>query len=377
MDFDDAAYSAFAAEVEAFLRSEVGEDRIRAARERGDGHDPDIHRLLAERGWVAGPWPTEFGGGAWEPFQAMAFRLGLRRAGYPAVLLATSTFVGHVIQRIGTDFQKQTVLPALAAGDAVICLGYTEPDSGSDVMAARTRAVRDGDQWVIDGTKMFTTGAHLARWCFLLTRTDPDAAKHAGLTMFLVPLATDGISITPVRTISEERSNAVFYDAARVGDEWRVGEVNGGVRVLAIALEVEQGTSFVTELDELLEVATAWASTGPPGARPADDPVVREAIAELALDVELSRLLLEQGVWRRATGQPDQGRGPMSKLYSSERLAHHAGVVLDLMGSAGALAGTPERLYRFAPGTVTYGGTSEILRSRIAEAGLALAKSRK
>jgi alkylation response protein AidB-like acyl-CoA dehydrogenase len=311
----------------------------------------------------------------------MAFRLGLRRGGYPAILLATSTFVGHVIQQLGSDFHKAEVLPALASGEAVICLGYTEPDSGSDVMAARTKAVLQGDEWVIDGTKMFTTGAHLARYTFLLARTDPDVAKHKGLTMFLVPLDTPGITINPVRTISDERSNAVFYDGVRVHDRWRIGDLHGGVHVLALALQIEQGTSFLTDLECLYSASLAWARAS----AKVEDPVVRGAIAELALDIELSKLLLEQGVWRRAAGVPDEGRGPMSKLFSSERLIEHTGVMLDLMGEAGCLisgthgavgSGEAERLYRFAPGTTIYGGTSEILRSRIAETGLGLARSR-
>lgn len=385
MNFDDGDVMAFAEEVAAFVRANVSDDELREIRRRGDGHDPRVHRLLAEQGWVAGPWDPAYGGGGWDPMRTMAFRLGLRAGGYHAVLLATSTFVGHVLQVLGTEFQKQTIVPALAAGDAVICLGYTEPDAGSDVMAARTRAVRDGDDWVIDGQKMFTTGAHVAQYCFLLTRTDPDAPKHKGLTMFLVPLDTAGITIHPVHTISDERSNAVFYDGVRVADRWRVGDVDGGVRVLSLALEVEQGTTFLTELEDLLAAGIAWARGLPDQPSRVDDAAVRLALAELALDVELSRLLLQQGVWRRSVGHPDQGRGPMSKLYSSERLAHHASVLLDLMGASGVLTadeatapggGEGERLYRFAPGTMTYGGTSEILRSRIAEAGLALARSR-
>src|SRR5262249_47712119 len=153
--------------------------------------------------------------------------------------------VGATLIRHASDELKREVLPRILAGEAVFSLGYTEPGSGSDVAAAKTRAARDGDHWVIDGQKMVTSGAHLAQYGFLLARTDPSAAKHKGLTMFLVPLDTAGVEIQPVHTLSGERTNVTYYNGVRIPDRYRVGGVNGGWAVIGYALEIEHGTGLV------------------------------------------------------------------------------------------------------------------------------------
>ena len=142
----------------------------------------------------------------------------------PIDAMAVAIIVAAILLEHGNDFLKETAVPRLLDGSALGCFGYTEPESGSDVAAATTRAVRDGDEWVINGAKMWTTMAHVADYVILLTRTDPDVPKHKGLTFFLVPLDTPGIEIQPVPTMATERSNATFYDDVRLSDDWRVGD---------------------------------------------------------------------------------------------------------------------------------------------------------
>ena len=142
-------------------------------------------------------------------------------------------------------------------------LGYSEPDSGSDVASIKTRAIRDGDEWVINGQKMFTTLAHEANYVFLLARTNPDVPKHKGLTMFLVPLDSPGIEIQPVHTVGGERTNATFYNDVRVSDHFRIGEVDGGWDVMTVALTFERGGFGLSEADRVWEQAVAWAKDDP------------------------------------------------------------------------------------------------------------------
>jgi alkylation response protein AidB-like acyl-CoA dehydrogenase len=293
--------------------------------------------------------------------------------------------------RFASEELKREVLPRVLAGEVIISLGYTEPSAGSDVAAAQTRAVRDGDGWVIDGQKMFTSGANLTQYVFLLTRTDPGAAKHRGLTMFLVPLDTPGIEIHPVHTLSDERTNVTYYGGVRIPDRYRVGPVDGGWSVLGYALELEHGTSggastYSLILRELLDKALRWARTAERHGRPAlEDPRVRERLARVAMHAEQAFVLARRSLWNGATGRPDRGEGPMTKLLGTEALQADASDLLDLMapdsllhaGVPGAAAeGEAQFAYRLGAAATIYGGSTEIIRSIIAQQALGLPRSR-
>ena len=179
-------------------------------------HDWGFHRALCARGYLAAGWPTEVGGLGRSAIDQCLLAQELYGSGAPIDGLSIAAMVGATLLLCGTDEQKATVVPRILAGEVMCCLGYSEPDAGSDVAAVATKAVRDGDSWVIDGQKMFTTMAHEAHYVFLLARSNPDAPKHKGLTMFLVPMDTPGIEITPVETMGGERTNITFYnDGAR------------------------------------------------------------------------------------------------------------------------------------------------------------------
>ena len=235
MDFALSERAAvFRAYVKAFLADEV----VGTMHESGTFNDRGLNGALADAGLLAGAVP---GYGDRDPVELYILFNELEKAGAPYDGLAVTMLVAGVVHSVGTDFHRTEVLERLITGRHNCCLGYSEPDHGSDVAAITTRAVRDGDGWVIDGRKMWTTMAHESDWVLLLTRTDPDVPKHQGLTMFLVPMDTPGIEVQPVATMATERTNATFFDAVRVGDQWRLGEVNGGWSVMGVALALERG----------------------------------------------------------------------------------------------------------------------------------------
>ena len=221
MDFQpDPSVAAFANEVRAFLAEHLTDDMRRQMHRTGTSHDEGLHRAIAGRGWLAAAIPGS--PDARDPFEMAALFRELELADAPYHGLSVTMLVAGVIQQAGPDEMKAKVLPEILSGEALCCLGYSEPDHGSDVAAASTRAVATDDahtSWTISGQKMWTTLAHVSRYVLLLTRTDPDVPKHRGLTMFLVPLATPGISMQPVHTMAGDRTNVTFYDDVVVGDE--------------------------------------------------------------------------------------------------------------------------------------------------------------
>ena len=241
-------------------------------------------------------------------------------------------------------------MPRILAGEVMCCLGYSEPDAGSDVAAVATKAVRDGDHWVIDGQKMFTTMAHEAHYVFLLARSNPDVPKHKGLTMFLVPMDTPGIEITPVETMGGERTNITFYNDVRVPDSARVGEVDAGWSVMHAALVYERTSANWGEPAPPRGVrrrVVARAPT-PDGRRPFDDPAVRAALARATTELEVGRLLLFRAAWLSSLGEMPQVEGSMAKLHITEAFVRASAVLLEVLGDGRRCwpAGEPGRRAR-------------------------------
>jgi alkylation response protein AidB-like acyl-CoA dehydrogenase len=375
----------FVAEVGAFLREHY-DDEAKAHEERtGDGFSPRLHRALAQRGWVAADWPREYGGQERDPYEMYVLDREFSRTGCPRNTPITTSLVGNTLRLIGTERQKREILPRVVRGEVTIALGYTEPHCGSDVADARTRAERDGDDWLINGQKMFTTGGHLTDYVFVLARTSPDKPKRDGLTLFLVPTRSPGFEAQAVMTVGGERSNLTFYQNVRVPDWLRVGEVDGGWEVMKVALGLEQGTGYSGAGEALLEHALEWARGAQIDGRPAlADPLVRERLARAALRTEVGRLLERRFVWMLATRRRMRSEGPMCKLWTSESVVADARDLLDLAGPDGLPRGTHhspgapgvEYFQRFSQGMTIYAGTSEVMRSLIAEQGLGLPRSR-
>ena len=389
MDFSlPPSAKSFAEEVREFVAEHVTAEVVARSLETGTMHDWGLHRALAERGWLAPTWPKSEGGQGLSEIEAMLLLDQLHRAGAPLDGWTTTMCGTSAIRALGSQQQRTEIVPRVVAGEALIALGFSEPDSGSDVAAARTRAVLDGDDWIINGQKMFTTMAHEATWVLLLTRTDPSAAKHRGLTMFLVPLDTEGIVVEPVHTLGGERTNITFYTDVRVPDSARVHELNKGWEFLTLALTTERGSafgagsSFMGTMGRMLDGTLRWAAvTGSDGRTVLDDPNARRRLAKARVDYEVARLLNLRSVWLAGHHTVSDVEAATAKLFSTEALQRMTADLLDLLGPEGLLdhccpaapsGGVMEHAFRHSTVTTIYGGSSEIMRNIISQRGLGL-----
>ncbi len=378
----------FRQEVREFLSRHVTPEIIERAHHTGTIHDRGLHEVMADAGWISAGWPAEFGGQGRSPLEMNALTEEMYLSGAPVDGLGVSSLVAHTLLIDGTEWQKKNIIPEILSGQAVTSLGYSEPDAGSDVAACATKAVRDGDQWTINGQKMFTTLAHEARYVFLLTRTNTEVAKHKGLTMFVVPMDQPGVSITPVHTMGGERTNITYYDDVKVDDRYRVGEVDGGWKVMMTALVFERNSSWYGELVRLLDHGLSWArqAPSPDGGRMIDDPLLRERLARIAIGNELSNLLGWRAAWMASVGTLPGVEGTMAKLATTEHYQFAANELIDALGAEGlvrhgdpaatAADGWIEAIYRHSQVTTIYGGTSEVCRNVIADRGLGLPRTR-
>ncbi|MEC9358164.1 MAG: acyl-CoA dehydrogenase [Pseudomonadota bacterium] len=349
----------------------------------GDGHDAEMERALAAAGLLHPDWPAEYGGQDCSALEMSALYRVYGDFAWWVAPANTTDMVGKIVMRFGSAKLKEDVLPLLASGHANCALGYSEPSCGSDVFAARTRATRDGDTWVIDGQKMFTSQGHFAKYCLMLTRTDTEAAKHAGLTLFLLPLDQPGYDLNRVDTLGNERTNVTFYSGMRVSDAYRLGDVNGGAAVMAAALALEQSTGdfFLIGLRRLLKHAVAWTKAPVPSTESIGRPVVRRALTRLHVRIAVLEALTRRAQSAGMKKQRDRSLGPMTKLFGSEAMVRSAAELMDAVGSEVLVSersdlGWIELEARRSIATTIYAGTSEVQRSIIAEIALGLPRSR-
>lgn len=385
MDFSEPEnWARIRREAEEFAAEHVTRDVIEHERRNGDGVDRALTRKLGERGWIASGWPVEEGGAGLDSFEAAALWNALRKGGVPTAGPGTTMLPANAIRATGSEELKARILPGVAAGEVLICLGYTEPAGGSDVFACATRSERDGDEWVVNGQKIFTTFAHLADYCFLLTRSQPGSAGSRGLTMLLVPLDTPGIEIQAVRTMGHERTNIVFYNDVRVADANRVGEPHEGFAVMRAALEAEQNVAPGSRTGWVADDALEFARThrGPDGAALIADVLVRERLARMAMEAEVADLLDLRVAFLDAEGEKP---GPVSALFGPESYVRASAAAIDIAGAEGmidwtdsntAVDGGLDAHYRSAVASTIYGGSSEVLRSLIVENRLGFPRSR-
>jgi alkylation response protein AidB-like acyl-CoA dehydrogenase len=348
-----------------------------------EGHDWDVSRAFGRAGLLFPDWPEQWGGRGADSDSSRASGDVWREFGWTIVPKGVTSMVGQMVMRFGSPELQQEVLPRMGAGEITASLGYTEPSCGSDVFAARTRAVREGDEWIINGQKMFTSGAEIASYVLLLTRTDPDAPKHKGLTLFLVPTDMPGFEYHRIFTFMDEPTNATFYTDLRLPDRYRLGDVNGGVRVMGAALELEQGGGHMFhDIREMADLALAWAREADRGdGKAIDDPRVQVRIAKVIAHARLGEVLSARVISTRSEKLPDQAYGPATKIFSTESYIADSADLLDLAAPDTLLRerrglGVIEESYRHSTATSIYGGTSEVLRSMVAERRLGLPRSR-
>ena len=385
MDFSEPEnWARIRREAEEFTAEHVTRDVIEHERRTGDGADRALTRKLGQRGWIASGWPVDEGGAGLDPFEAAAMWNALRKGGVPTAGPGTTMLPANAIRAAGSAELKARVLPGVAAGEVLICLGYTEPAGGSDVFACATRSQLEGDEWIVNGQKIFTTFAHLADYCFLLTRSQPGSVGPRGLTMLLVPLDSPGIEIQPVHTMGHERTNIVFYNDVRVADANRIGEAHEGFAVMRAALEAEQNVAPGSRTGWVADDALEFARThpGPDGTELIDDILVRERLARMAMEAEVADLLDLRVAFLDPEGDKP---GPVSALFGPESYVRASAAAIDIAGLAGmidwtepqcAVDGSLDAHYRSAVASTIYGGSSEVLRSLIVENRLGFPRSR-
>jgi alkylation response protein AidB-like acyl-CoA dehydrogenase len=337
-----------------------------------------FQRRLADDGWAAVHWPVEYGGrGATLTESAIFFEeLGRAGAPLPANVLGL-LLAGPTIMAWGTPEQKERHLAPILTAEEIWCQGFSEPDAGSDLAAVKTRAVRDGTDWVVTGQKVWTSGAQYSKWCMLVARTDPDAAKHKGLTYFLMDMEQEAVQVRPLRQITgESEFNELFIDGARIPDTQLLGgEGNGWKVALTTLMNERAGLAFFLQvrMRGLLEALFAEAAAS----GRLDDPVIADRLGELYLKAEVLRLTAYRGLTTiEKYGQPGP-EGSLTKWMWSQTNQQLTQFAADLLGPAAIEAGGKwsYELLR-ARGNSIEGGTTEVLKNIVAERVLGLPKAR-
>lgn len=383
IDFDlgDEA-RAMAKEQDTFFKETLTPELKAKAHYSFDGFDAGVHKKLAQAKLLFPAWPAALGGRGAPPYAINAIRKVFEEYRWSTHAASTTMMVGAMIEKFGSDELKEEVLTKIVSGDVICSLGYSEPGCGSDVFAAQTRATRDGDDWRIDGSKMFTSGANIAQYVLMLTRTNQEVAKHKGLTLFVVPLDAEGIEVQPVYTFQDERTNITYYDGVKVKDAYRLGEVDAGVRVMSVALELEHGGGFAKSQHAMVRAAVRLCREIKRNGRPLiESRDAQKRLARSQLHVYLSEVIESRALWAGVQKMPNMAYGPMAKLFSSEKFLLDSRDLLDLtapdsLSKRDGAAGELNLAYRHAQGSTIYGGTSEVHRSQIAERNLGLPRTR-
>jgi len=352
----------------------------------GEGGGPLFRsalKQLGRDGWLGIGWPTEYGGQGRSPIEQYIFAEEAQRSGFPFPFLTIST-VGPTIQEYGSEAQKRDLLPRVLRGEVLFAIGYSEADAGTDLASLKTRAVRDGDDWVINGQKLWTSLADHADYIWLAARTDPDAQKHAGISIFIVPTNAPGYSCTPIHTIGSIRTNATYYDNVRVPSSALVGGEGMGWTLIVNQLNFERVSLMSAGLLERLfleTVSLARDTKLADGRRVIDEPWVQTTLARVEAKVEILKLLNWRQAWNVTNGTFNYAEASTVKVFGSELYIEAYGLLIEVAGQAGYLRrGSPghvvkgrlERMYRSMLILTFGGGTNEIQRDIIAVAGLGM-----
>jgi alkylation response protein AidB-like acyl-CoA dehydrogenase len=343
-------------------------------------------RRMGEDGWLAVGWPTEYGGRGYSPLEQLIFLEETQRVAAPYPFVTVNT-VGPALMANGSAAHKQRFLPGIARGEIHFAIGYTEPQAGTDLAALQTRAVREGDHFVVNGSKIYTSHAEGADFVWLACRTDPDAPKHKGISILIVDTRLPGFSFAPLRTVGGMRTNITYYDNMRVPAEMLVGELNGGWRLITSQLNHERvGLAARGAIGEaLFERAVAWArAAGANGRRPIDDPTVKRVLGEVYARLEGVRLMNYRLAWTISTREPDAAFAAAAKVHGTEAMIEVCRGLLEVLGMGGLmrrggaaarLAGDVEEYYRKCQINTFGGGTAEVLREIVAQFGLSLPRT--
>jgi alkylation response protein AidB-like acyl-CoA dehydrogenase len=338
----------------------------------------EMSRKLGAKGWFSLGWPKEYGGQNLPFLQNIVYEEMLYH-NCPGMNHAGLTFLAPTLIHFGSEEQKRAHLPGIARGEVFWCELLSEPDCGSDLAAVRTRATEEGDYYVINGQKTWTSGAHLCEWGFILVRTDPNLARHKGLSYFLVDMKTPGITIKPIRNmLGEDEFAEVFFDDVRVSRENLVGGANQGWYVTMATLDFERAAClYYASVRGYLDYLSEYI-------RQADkplDPVLRNRLAQLLAECEMARLIHYRAIWMMETGSRPTYEAAIDKMYNSELAQRAAEFGMQVLGQYGGLVpgskfarldGWPSFYYLDTVSYAIMAGTSEIDRTVIAVRGLGL-----
>jgi len=391
MDFElGPEERAFEREVEEFLRENASPDVMDAHPEQlSQTVDTPAKRAfmakLAARGWLGMSWPKAYGGQEKPGIYDYILTEALSRWGAPQPGKGVG-IVGKTIIRHGSERMKREYLPRIIRGEIEFAIGYSEPGAGSDAANMQLRATRAPGGWRLDGQKIWTTSAHFADFYWLGARTDPAAPKHKGITLFLIPMGSPGLTIRPTWTIGDERTNEVFFDGVLAPDETVVGELNRGWTYVCEALDLERFAMMpIGPLERKVEALLGALREAERDGRPLRrDPEVRSRAARIATELEVARMLQRRVICEASKGGVPTVQSSMYKLFMNEAGKRLASAALDLLGpeaqlkpgAAGAsLGGRFERSYRYTVVDTIGGGTSEIQKNIIARRALGLPAS--
>jgi len=354
-----------------------------------DGGGPLYTRALRKMGadgWLGIGWPVALGGRARPAIEQYIFFDEVQRAGFPIPFLTLCT-VGPTLMKYGTDEQRARMLPPILRGELHFAIGYSEPEAGTDLASLKTRAVREGDTYVVHGQKVFTSLAEYADYVWLAVRTDPDAAKHKGISILMVDTRLPGVSITPIHTLGGNRTNATFYDGVRVPVSMRVGRENEGWRLITTQLNHERvalmspgpAARFIEETSSF-----ARETRRPDGRRVVDDPWVQLNLARARAHIEVLELMTWRQAWNIDHDVLDPAESSTVKVFASESFVKIYELLMEVLGPAGYLKrGSPgallrgrlETYYRTTLVLTFGGGVNEVQRDIIATAGLQMPRA--
>jgi alkylation response protein AidB-like acyl-CoA dehydrogenase len=377
-------------EVRAFLESEstpeLEEESLRIGHCYGGKEGRKFIKKFAANGWLTPNWPEEYGGMGASSMLTFAIRQEMAHFGGIPLIFVAAHMSGPTIMHFGSEEMKKEWLLPIARGEYEFALGYTEPQAGSDLSALQIKAIDvhaedKGDHFLVNGQKTFNTHSHVADYHWLAARSDPDAARHRGVSMLIVDLKSPGITIRPMITMADWQTNEVYYDDVIVPKKNLVGEKNRGFYYLMAALDFERMFP-VGGYHRLLEKIIAYARETMVGGRPlSQDPLIRQKLAQMVIELEATDLLYYRLAHMLDSGQIPNYQSSMQKVFATEVAQHVANTGMEVLGLFGqlkkgskwaALAGEVEHFYRWSVVETIYAGTSEVQRNIIAHRGLGL-----
>ncbi|HET8992413.1 MAG TPA: acyl-CoA dehydrogenase family protein [Rhodococcus sp. (in: high G+C Gram-positive bacteria)] len=372
-------------ELRAYFAGLLPEEKRRRAGEQGVGGEyfREVVKLLGQDGWLGIGWPEEYGGQGRSIEEQFVFFDEVQRAGLPFPFVTVNT-VGPTLMKYGTEEQKARFLPGILAGDIVFAIGYTEPEAGTDLASLRTRAVLDGDEWVVDGNKIFTSGANTADFVWLACRTDPEAPKHKGISILVVPTDDEGFSWSPIDTVGGLMVTSTYYSGIRIGAENVIGDINGGWQLIAAQLNHERiGLAAIGgRTYGLWHQALEWAREN----GVIEIPWVQQEFARTHARLEAMRLLNWKMTASVAADTLSGADAGATKAYGTETHIDVYRTLLAILGAAGRirpespgalLAGQIEQISRQGMVNTFGGGVNEVLRDMVGTMGLGLVREKR